>query len=149
MDMNMNITSIIIIGIISGLLSTMNLWVIKYNDTRIHLNDFYMAFIMTGWMLLFHLLYGFSNSHMKIPKQAIILSLFIIVFTFYCIRTQKFINDIQFLNGMIPHHSMAILMSEKIMNKTKNDKIRRLAKNIILSQKKEIVQMNKILNDYK
>ena len=39
-----------IIMIVSGLLSTMNVWVDKIEDIRFSLNDLYMTLLMTGWM---------------------------------------------------------------------------------------------------
>ena len=39
-----------VIMILSGLLSTMNLWIDKWSDIRWSLNDVYMALAMTGWM---------------------------------------------------------------------------------------------------
>ena len=41
------------IMILSGLLSTMNIWVDKLDDVRISVNDAYMTLLMTGWMFLF------------------------------------------------------------------------------------------------
>ena len=34
----------------SGLLSTMNVWVDKVDDIRFSINDAYMTLLMTGWM---------------------------------------------------------------------------------------------------
>jgi len=42
-----------IIMILSGALSTMNMWVDKYDDIRFSLNDVYMIGLMTGWMFFF------------------------------------------------------------------------------------------------
>ena len=39
--------------IIAGLLSTMNIWVDKYQDIRYSMNDVYMILLMAGWMLFF------------------------------------------------------------------------------------------------
>ena len=38
------------IMILSGLLSTMNIWVDKVDDIRFSVNDAYMILLMTGWM---------------------------------------------------------------------------------------------------
>ena len=38
---------------LSGILSSMNVWVDKIEDIRFSLNDCYMALLMTGWMFLF------------------------------------------------------------------------------------------------
>lgn len=62
----------------------------------------------------------------------------------YLYKTQLFIDDIQYLNGMIEHHSMALLTSNKIVDKSNNYNVVSLAKNIIQTQKDEIVKMDEI-----
>ena len=41
------------IMVLSGFLSTMNVWVDKWDDIRFSINDVYMTLLMTGWMFLF------------------------------------------------------------------------------------------------
>ncbi|PTY41382.1 DUF305 domain-containing protein [Brachyspira hampsonii] len=57
-------------------------------------------------------------------------------------------NDIDFLKGMIPHHQAAIDVSKKILEYTKDDKIKEIANRIIAAQEKEINDMNNMLNNY-
>lgn len=145
----MTYDNIIIMGTImmmSGFLSTMNLWVVNKKHARWHLNDLYMVLLMTAWS--FALSYIFQR-HMMSSQVIFIVSVLSIVMIIYLIRTQTFINDKQFLNGMIPHHSMAVLMAEKIKEKTNNPRIRSLANNIVTSQTKEIQLMEEILNEEK
>ena len=47
---------------------------------------------------------------------------------------------------MISHHSTALTTSHKILNKTKNKKIKKLAADIINTQEKEIKLMKSILS---
>ena len=54
-------------------------------------------------------------------------------------------QTIQYLNGMIEHHSMAILTSEEILKKTDNYDVAKLAKNIIQAQKDEIREMERLV----
>lgn len=118
-----------IIMMISGFLSTMNTWANKISDIRFSINDFYMAFLMSGWMLFFM---GIIDKYIPI----IIIGLIIITFSFIAIRMQLFVNQKQFLLGMIPHHSMAITMSSRLQKKKNN--IPNLLLNIIDTQRKEI-----------
>ena len=121
----------IIISILAGLLSTMNVLVINNHHMRVHLNDIYMISLMTSWMVLIYSIY-----YEKILIS--IIGLFFVLLFLYLLKTQTLINDKQFVKGMIPHHSMAILMSKKIKEKTKNKDISQLADNIIKTQISEI-----------
>lgn len=122
------------IMIISGALSTMNVWVDKYSDIRFGLNDVYMIFLMTGWMFLFMGLFY---------KEVIItiIGSIMVITNFFCIRTQFMISEEQYRLGMIPHHSMAILMSKKLLQKSNN--IQPFLENLINTQEKEIEFMKK------
>jgi hypothetical protein len=117
------------IMILSGLLSTMNVWVDKWEDIRFSINDIYMTLLMTGWMFFFMGLY--YNE-----RIILFLGLFLVLLNIWCIRTQFMVTKEQYILGMIPHHSMAILMSKKLMQKTSlpND----FLSNIINTQEKEI-----------
>lgn len=53
----------------------------------------------------------------------------------------------QFINMMIPHHQLAIDMSEKLMPKLTNNSLIYLAKKIIDTQKKEINIMKSLSNE--
>jgi hypothetical protein len=64
----------------------------------------------------------------------------------YLYRKQIAINDKQYLEGMIEHHSMALLTSDEILKKTDNYDIAKLAKNIIQTQTDEIRVMSELLN---
>jgi hypothetical protein len=108
---------------ISGLLSSMNIWVDKISDIYFHLNDIYMALLMCGWSLI---IMGIYYIHGTLFTIGIIMTSIII----YCIRTQLFINENQYLKGMIPHHSMAVLMSKQLLDKSYNDNTEKMPKKI-------------------
>jgi hypothetical protein len=65
--------------------------------------------------------------------------------TIYLYRKRIGVNDKQYLAGMIEHHSMALLTSEEILNKTDDYNIAKLAKNIIQTQTDEIREMEDLL----
>jgi len=69
-----------------------------------------------------------------------------LVLFIYLYRKQIAINDKQYLEGMIEHHSMALLTSDEILKKTDNYDIAKLAKNIIQTQNDEIRVMSELLN---
>ena len=49
--------------------------------------------------------------------------------------------DLRFLNAMIPHHEGAVVMAQDALRKSKRPEIKKLAQEIIASQKAEIKQM--------
>ncbi len=49
--------------------------------------------------------------------------------------------DLRFLNAMIPHHDGAVVMAQDALNKSKRPEIKKLAQEILASQKAEINQM--------
>ena len=64
----------------------------------------------------------------------------------YLYRKQIGINDKQYLEEMIEHHSMALLTSKEIMKKTDNYEVSALSKNILQQQTDEIIKMRYILS---
>ncbi len=131
-----------LIMIPSGLLSSMYLWVDKLDDVRVSLNDLYMTLLMSGWMLLF-----MAIIHMNL--NVFLIGLLLVIINIWCIRTQFMISESQYKIGMIPHHSMAIHMSKKLLTKDTNINIKPLLNQIIDTQTKEIILFTarSILND--
>jgi len=65
-----------------------------------------------------------------------IFGLFLVIVMIFCIRTQLFVSQQQYEFGMIPHHSMAILMSKKLLEK--KNTIQSFLHILINTQEKEI-----------
>ncbi len=133
-----NVMFMVICMFFAGYASTMNNWIDKLDDFRFSLNDFYMTGLMTGWMLFFMGLFTL-NIHKAIG------GLMVAVVFFALIRTQLFVTEVQFLRGMIPHHSMAVMMSKRLEKKPNS--IQHLLDQIIQTQEKEIVIMKSYLGD--
>ena len=126
---NNHYTIMFFIMIISGLLSTMNIWVDKLDDIRFSINDAYMILLMSGWMFLFM---GMIYHEINI----FFIGLLLVIINIWCIRNQFLITETQYKLGMIPHHSMAIHMSKKLLEK--NNNISLFLENIIKTQENEI-----------
>ena len=120
------------IMILSGLLSTMNVYAASPTDIRYSLNDVYMILLMCGWMYFFMGIYHSNNSNALFGFVLVIINL-------WCIRTQFMIDEKQYLLGMIPHHSMAVFMSKKLLEQ--KNSINDFLKNIVTSQTSEIAYM--------
>jgi hypothetical protein len=123
------------IMILSGLLSTMNVWVDKWDDIRFSINDVYMTLLMTGWMFLFM---GLYYGEMLI----LCLGAILVVANIWCIRTQFLVTTDQYILGMIPHHSMAILMSKRLLE-NHSPRIKDFVSNIATTQEQEIAYMKR------
>jgi len=124
------------IMILSGLLSTMNVWADKVADVRLSMNDAYMILLMTGWMLLFM---GVIDWNWMVT----VVGLTLVVGMLWCIRTQFAVSSDQYIQGMIPHHSMAIHMSRQLLEKS--TPIQSFAQSIIKQQELEIEYMHRLL----
>lgn len=86
-----------------------------------------------------------SHSHSNI-MTILILSILLGAFI-YLYRNQKGIDDKNYLSEMIEHHSMAVLTSSKIIKKTKNPKVKKIARRIEETQKEEISEMRKMIKE--
>ena len=117
------------IMILSGLLSTMNMWVDNYDDIRVSINDIYMIMLMTGWMFFFM---GLVYQNISV----FLIGISLVVINIFFIRNQFLISETQYKLGMIPHHSMAIHMSRKLLEK--ENSIEHFLKNLINTQENEI-----------
>ena len=122
----------LVIMILAGGLSTMNVWVSDIKDVRFSLNDLYMILLMSGWMFLF------TGMYYK-QLETCVFGGILVLLMLTMIRKQMFITSGQYKLGMIPHHSMAVFMSKKYLENNSGDAaLRALALKIIASQQLEI-----------
>jgi len=135
--MEHNFIKMMIAMILAGLLSSMYVWADKLDDIFISLNDIYMIILMIGWKLLFMHVLGLEKYGM--------FGFILIIIGTYCIRTQIFIDKRQYAIGMVPHHSMAIYMSKKLLQKNGNldEKRKKFLKDLINLQEEEIKLLKK------
>ena len=104
----------------------------------------YLATIMALYMVLIEVMMHDHQYHtLSLNWYAILFALLAILTYLY--RKQIAINDKQYLEGMIEHHSMGIFQSEEILKKTDNYDVAKLAKNIIQTQNDEIRFMNDLI----
>jgi uncharacterized protein (DUF305 family) len=109
-------------------------------DWRPSLNQAYAAVFMGATMVA---LEGWMH---PMPVWAWILTLTVTVASVWAIRTQAFVYSREYLHDMMPHHSMAVLTSERFLQKEGTDPaVRRLAEVILSTQRDEISWMRKHL----
>ena len=104
----------------------------------------YLATIMGLFMVLIEVMMHDHQYHVLSVNSYAILFALLGLFT-YLYRKQIAINDKQYLEGMIEHHAMALFQSEKILKKTDDYNVAKLAKNIIQTQTDEVKYMTGLL----
>lgn len=116
----------------------------KMAYVRNNIGKAYLAAIMGLFMVLIEVMMHDHQYHtLSVNWYAILFGL-VALFT-YLYRKQIAIDDKQYLEGMIEHHSMALLQSEEILKKTDNYDVAKVAKKIIQSQNDEIQFMTNLL----
>ena len=112
------------------------------------LTRFYMTTLMIATMAISMLLFMWKMYPNRNTNIAIIAFATVSFFgTFYLLRTQTPVSDIQYMKAMIPHHSSAIMTSSNV--EFEDAEVKKLAENIIIAQEKEIKQMKEIINRLK
>ena len=137
----MFIASFLIQYFIMSYIMTNNIKNIKNSAGKIYIS-FIMALLMSLVKVGMHDAFNFVIS----TKYYGLLVPLLIIFTILY-KKQFFVNDKNYLEEMVEHHSMALLTSNAIINKTKNNDIKQLAENIVKTQNKEIEAMNAIIKE--
>ena len=105
----------------------------------------YAAIIMGVYMVFLEIMMHDHQYSIVSTSFYIGLTALLVLFI-YLYRKQIAVNDKQYLEGMIEHHSMALLASKEILKKTDDYNVAKLAKNIIEAQENEIKIMRDLLN---
>ena len=114
---------------------------VRFADTRLFM-ALYMGAGMTIVMLAF-MLGMFPNRRKNttiFAGSAVVFALFL-----YLARSQRTIGDVAFMKAMIPHHSIAILTASRA--RISDPRVRKLADEIITSQRREIAEMDTLIAD--
>ena len=135
----------IVMVIIGMLFNPMNILAYRFSDLYISQTLFYGGLLMASNMIWAReIVHYLSMGHFNMPVffVGIILSIGVSILL---LRQQLLVDDKQWLRRMISHHSTALTTSHKIYNKTNNPKLKKLAKEIIDTQEKEIQLMKSML----
>ncbi|MGB3723504.1 MAG: DUF305 domain-containing protein [Pacificimonas sp.] len=112
-----------------------------YSQTRTWM-AIYMGAVMAVIMLAFML--GMYSSR-KTNLAIFIGSALVFAGSLYLVRSQDTVDDISWMKAMIPHHSIAILTSERA--NIHDPRVRALADKIIEAQRREIDEMKMLIED--
>lgn len=125
---------------------TMYLNTYSIDHVYFSLTRFYMTLMGISTMAVIMLLFMLGMYKNKKKNTIIILSSFLLFCSsLFLVRTQSpIIGDVLWMKAMIPHHSIAILTSERA--DIKDQEVKKLANGIIIAQKKEIEEMKAMIN---
>jgi uncharacterized protein (DUF305 family) len=112
-------------------LNTLHMDHLFFSETRTH-----VAFIMGAAMSVVMLTFMWD----MYAKPAVNLSILVgsaLIFTvaLWLVRSQATVSDLSYMKSMIPHHSIAILTSERA--RIADPRVRKLADGIIESQRRD------------
>ncbi|HEX6881475.1 MAG TPA: DUF305 domain-containing protein [Terriglobales bacterium] len=122
-------------------LNTLQLDHLTFSETRAYM-ALLMGAAMAGLMLAF-MTKMYANRRVNIcifVGSAVLFGL-----ALWFVRSQATVGDVAYMKGMIPHHSIAILTSERA--RIMDPRVRKLADQIIQSQRKEIADMKALIED--
>lgn len=112
-----------------------------FSETRL-----FMTLIMGAAMaviMLTYMLGMYRNS--KINLAIFIGASLMFVAAVLLVRSQRTVSGVDYMKGMIPHHSIAILTSERA--RIEDPRVQKLAGEIIEAQRREIKEMEWLIAD--
>ncbi len=124
---------------------TMYLNTYEFDHIWFSLTRFYMVCLGIATMAL--IMFFFMKNMYKNKKKnmgIVVGSIALFAIALGLVRDQKStVDDVLWMKGMIPHHSIAILTSERA--DIKDPEVKKLAEDIIKAQRKEIKEMKKMI----
>ena len=120
-------------------LNTYALEHVFYSQTRT-----WMALVMGATMAVIMLLFMLGMYRNRTANMAILgASVLVFVGALWLVRSQQTVGDVAYMKAMIPHHSIAIMTSERA--RIRDPRVRQLADSIIEAQVREIGEMKQLI----
>ena len=113
---------------------------IWFSQTR-----FYMALYMGATMAIIMLAFMLSMYGDRRKNIAIFTGAALLIATSYFLVRDQTVEDVGWMKAMIPHHSIAILTSERA--ELSDPRVEELARQIIETQRQEIAEMERLIAD--
>lgn len=124
-------------------LNTYQLDHVTFSETRT-----YMAIVMGATMAVVMLGFMLDMYTRKGMNMAILVgSVVVFAGALWLVRSQQTVDDVAYMKAMIPHHSIAIMTSERAQ--IEDPRVRELADAIIETQREEIAEMKALIADLK
>lgn len=108
----------------------------------------WMALLMGATMAVVMLSFMWAM-YARRGVNAAILAAAVLVFggSLWLVRSQETVDDISYMQAMIPHHSIAILTSQRAH--IRDPRVRELADGILATQRREIAEMRHLIEALK
>jgi len=122
-------------------LNTYQLDHVRFSETRTYMAlvmGVSMAVIMLAFMLHMH-------TDLRVNIGIFAGSALVFALALWLVRSQATVEDVSYMKAMIPHHSIAIMTSERA--KISDPRVRKLADQIIESQRREIAEMKALISE--
>ena len=114
---------------------------VYFSETRA-----YMALVMGAAMAIVMLAFMTAMYTHRQTNIAIVAgSVAVFALALWLVRSQTTVADVSYMRAMIPHHSIAILTSERAH--ISDPRVRKLASGIIEAQRKEIAEMQALIKE--
>ena len=114
---------------------------VAYSQTRT-----WMALVMGAVMAIIMLGFMWAMYRDRRVNAAIIAgSVIVFAGALWLVRSQATVADVSYMSAMIPHHSIAIMTSERA--RIRDPRVRQLADEIIEAQVREIAEMKALIAD--
>ena len=114
---------------------------VLWSETR-----FWMTFVMGAVMAVVMLSFMLNMYKSRVINIAIYAgSIIVFSLALWLVRSQATVNDSEYMEAMIPHHSIAIMTSERAQ--ITDPRVRKLADEIIEAQRREIAEMKYLIKD--
>ena len=116
---------------------------VYFSETRAYM-ALYMGAVMAIIMLAF-----MTNMYKKTKVNLMIYGISVVLFAvgLWGVRSQATVDQVDWMQAMIPHHSIAILTSTRA--DIEDPRVRDLADGIIETQKEEIAEMEALIEELK
>src|SRR3990167_625473 len=114
---------------------------VSFSETRTYMAMFMgaaMALVMLAFMLSMY-------TNRKLNIAIISVSAIVFVGALWLVRSQSTVKDVSWMRAMIPHHSIAILTSERA--RLTDPRVRKLADEIMEAQRSEIGEMQALIRE--
>ncbi len=140
------IIQFIVMMLVGIAFNPMNILAFRFTDLYLSTTLIYGGILMASNMIWAHeIVHYFSMNHFNKYLFGVGVALSVAV-SIFLLQTQFLVDDNQWLKRMISHHSTALTTSHNIYKKTSNPSIKKLAKDIIETQEREIMLMKSLLN---